>query len=115
MSHRNPHPKTITRRSLLANSAAGVAAVGIATSGLSFAAQSAAAAPSAKASGAGLASHTLCKAHHKELSAHLATILNASYVDERMKNKVMSTTHCPHCKVAIAPEMKTRTAFAALA
>lgn len=112
MSHQKP--LTITRRSLLANSAAGIAAAGFASAGLPIATASAAPMP-AVATGNGLASHALCKAHHKELSAHLSTILNSSYVDERMKNKMLSTSHCPHCKVAIAPEMKDRAAFAALA
>ncbi|EFL89003.1 hypothetical protein [Ahrensia sp. R2A130] len=57
----------------------------------------------------------LCVAHHKELSAHLRTILNSAYVDERMKNKVLSTSKCPHCQVAIRPADMDKAAFTALA
>ena len=103
----------LTRRTMLAGTAAtlGVAATGI-TLGLSSAANAATSSASTLGHAPGSA---LCQAHHQELSSHLSKILNSAYVDERMKNKVLSTSHCPHCKVAIAPEMKIRAAFAALA
>ena len=110
MSHTTPKSTTLTRRTMLAGTAATIGTV--AASGLSLGfVRPAAAATLPVASGE---VSNLCIAHHKELAAHLKTILNASYVDERMKNKVLSTSHCPHCKVAIAPDMMSHQAFAAL-
>lgn len=102
-------PSTITRRSVLAGSAAGLASAAMlpAFAGTSFAAS---AAPVATLSG----SHRLCAAHHAELANHLKGILNSAYVDEQMKNKVLSTSHCPHCDVAIAPDQMNQASFAAL-
>lgn len=119
MSHTTT--KSITRRSFVAGSAGVLTATGLAAAGLTFGTAGSAAAsvgssaPSGVADGAGLASHALCKAHHKELSEHLGAVLNSAYVDERMKNRMLTTSHCPHCQVAIAPDMKTHAAFAALA
>ena len=112
MSH--PKPSTVTRRSVLAGSAAGLAATAMATSlpGAAFAAKPTATGLSAAASGH--PSHSLCAAHHAELANHLKSILNASYVDERMKNKVLTTSRCPHCDVAIAPDQLNRASFAVL-
>ena len=59
-------------------------------------------------------SHSLCTAHHAELASHLKTILNGAYVDEQMKNKVLTTSRCPHCDVAIAPDQLNRRSFAVL-
>ena len=111
MSHTTPQSTTLTRRTMLAGTAATIG-TGLAANGLSLGFVGPAyAATSPVASGE---VNNLCIAHHKELAAHLKTILNASYVDERMKNKVLSTSHCPHCKVAIAPDMMSHQAFAAL-
>ena len=109
MSHSTPSTSTMTRRSLLAGTAAGAAAIGLPL-GLSTVAQ---AAMPPKLSAAGDQS-SLCASHHRELSNHLKTILNSSYVYERMKNKVIGTTRCPHCDVGIMADMMDKAAFAAL-
>lgn len=111
MSH--PKPSTITRRNVLAGSAAGLAATALAP-GLAGTAFASAPAGGALDSVVRHQSHSLCAAHHAELAGHLKTILNASYVDERMKNKVLTTSRCPHCDVAIAPDQLNRQSFAAL-
>ena len=106
-------PSTITRRTVLAGSAAGLASTAVmqAFPGAAFAA-----APSAETLPAAAVSqsHGVCAAHHAELAEHLKTILNRSYVDEVMKNKVLTTSRCPHCDVAIAPDQLDRQSFAAL-
>ncbi|MEL7272994.1 MAG: twin-arginine translocation signal domain-containing protein [Pseudomonadota bacterium] len=63
----------------------------------------------------GLLSHALCKAHHKEMAKHLTSVLNASYVEERMADVALTTTsECAHCRSPIEPGMKTRAAFSTL-
>lgn len=110
MSQQKPST-TITRRALLEGTAAGVAATTLAF-GLGTPATAAIRSASEPVLASGNAD--LCRAHHQELSTHLKSILNSAYVDERMKNKVMSTTTCPHCRVGIAPDMMDRASFAAL-
>lgn len=102
-------PSTITRRSVLAGTAAGLASTALfpVLAGTSTAAQ---AAPVVDMAG----SHQLCAAHHAELANHLKGILNSAYVDERMKNKVLTTSRCPHCDVTIAPDQMDQASFAAL-
>ncbi|MEP0944860.1 MAG: hypothetical protein ABJH63_01920 [Rhizobiaceae bacterium] len=102
-------PSTVTRRSVLAGTAAGLASTALFPM-LSGANMAANAAPVADMAG----SHRLCAAHHAELANHLKGILNSSYVDERMKNKVLTNSRCPHCDVAIAPDQMNQASFAAL-
>lgn len=107
---------TLTRRTMLAGSSAAVAATGLAiglpgTASAALASKAVQTSATAKSSGA----NALCAAHHAELSSHLKTILNGAYVDEVAKNKLIKTSHCPHCKVAIAPDMMDRAAFSAMA
>lgn len=111
MSHTKTISPKLTRRSLLAGTAVTIG-TGLTASGLSLGMTGLASAATSRATTGEVSN--LCIAHHGELAAHLKSILNASYVDERMKNKVLSTSHCPHCKVAIAPDMLSREAFAAL-
>ena len=110
MSHNSP--STITRRSMLAGTAAGLASTALlpAMAGTSFAAGSVPLAAGPGAAG----SHALCAAHHAELANHLKGILNSAYVDEQMKNKVLTTSRCPHCDVGIAPDQMDQASFAAL-
>ena len=109
MSHTNHNStNTLTRRTLLAGTAAGVAATG-----LSFGFSAIANAAASTLAG-GQEVNGVCIAHHNELAAHLKTVLNSSYVDQNMKNKLLSTSHCPHCKVAIAPDLMNQLAFSAL-
>ena len=111
MSHTKP--STVTRRTVLAGSAAGLATTAVmqAIPGAAFAA-----APSVETlpAAAPSQSHGVCAAHHAELAEHLKTILNRSYVDEVMKNKVLTTSRCPHCDVAIAPDQLDRQSFAVM-
>ena len=109
MSQPTPLNPTFTRRKVLAGAAAGLAATTL--PGLAFAAESAA----SGSQSAVCADHSLCVAHHQELSKHLRTILNSSYVDDHMKNKVLATTRCPHCDTGIAPADMDRASFAVLA
>jgi len=111
MSH--PKPSTLTRRSVLAGSAAGLATTAMVQSlpAMAFAATPAS---GAMKTAVGQQSRSLCVAHHTELANHLKTILNSSYVDEQMKNKVLTTSRCPHCDVAIAPDQLSRESFAVL-
>ncbi|MEL6785763.1 MAG: twin-arginine translocation signal domain-containing protein [Pseudomonadota bacterium] len=63
----------------------------------------------------GLLSHALCEAHHKEMAKHLTTVLNASYVEERMADVAVTTTsECAHCQSPVEAAMKTRAAFSTL-
>ncbi|MEM7781596.1 MAG: hypothetical protein AAF697_14505 [Pseudomonadota bacterium] len=105
--------KGLTRRTVLTGTAAALAASAL-TPRLTGAAQ-AATAPLGTATTPSVGSNALCVAHHKELSAHLRTILNSAYVDQTMKNKVISTSQCPHCKVAIRPADMDKAAFSVLA
>ncbi len=109
MSHSNLSSTSMTRRTLLAGSAAGVA-----VTGLSFGLVGTASATTTTVAASTQAVNAVCIAHHNELAAHLKTVLNSSYVDENMKNKMLSTSHCPHCKVAIAPDMMNQLAFGIL-
>ncbi|MEE9314613.1 MAG: hypothetical protein V3V02_08175 [Rhizobiaceae bacterium] len=109
MSHTTKtSPTTLTRRTLLAGTAAGIAATS-----LSFGLAGVASA-NTTAAASGQAVDAICIAHHNELAAHLKTVLSSTYVDENMKNKLLSTSHCPHCKVAIAPDMMDQLAFSVL-
>ena len=105
-------PSTITRRSVLAGSAAGMASTALfpVFAGSSAAAATATSAPIADMAG----SHAVCASHHAELANHLRGILNSAYVDEQMKNKVLTTSRCPHCDVGIAPDQMDRASFAVL-
>ena len=104
MSQSNPIKSKITRRSL-PTGAATVAVTGTTAASLGFSLTG----PASATAKPGLftpsnqGGNSLCVAHHRELSQHLTKILNSSYVDARMKNKIMSTTTCPHCRVGIAP------------
>lgn len=102
-------PSTITRRSVLAGTAAGLASTALFPA---FAGGNAAAAAVPVADMAG--SHSVCAHHHAELASHLKGILNSAYVDEQMKNKVLTTSRCPHCDVGIAPDLMDRASFAVL-
>ncbi|MEP1206771.1 MAG: hypothetical protein ABJM29_07310 [Rhizobiaceae bacterium] len=111
MSHTKP--STITRRSVLAGSAAGLASTALVQS---LPGSALAAVPVGKVAPIAADRHAqnLCAAHHAELANHLKSILNASYVDEHMKNKLLTTSRCPHCDVAIAPDQLSRQSFAVL-
>lgn len=115
MSQPQTLSKTINRRQMLVGTTAASAAVatGI-TFGLPGSAAAAVQVAQPAIDGTGLASHALCKAHHKELSEHLGRMLNTSYANDRMANRALTTTHCPHCQVRIAPNMKAHAAFAAM-
>jgi len=108
----NHSKKGPTRRTVLTGTAAALAASAL-TPGLMGSAQAASGLSGSSSLASG--NNALCVAHHKELSAHLRTILNSAYVDERMKNKVLSTSTCPHCQVAIRPADMDKAAFSALA
>ena len=102
-------PSNITRRSVLAGTAAGLASTALFPV-LTGGTVAAAAAPVSDMAG----SHSVCVAHHAELANHLRGILNSAYVDEQMKNKVLTTSRCPHCDVGIAPDHMDRASFAVL-
>ncbi|MEM1381868.1 MAG: hypothetical protein AAF764_03035 [Pseudomonadota bacterium] len=111
----NPHLHTKTgptRRTVLTGTAAALASTAL-MPGLSGSAS--AAVSSAPVATGSFGPSAVCAAHHKELSNHLRTILNSAYVDETMKNKVLSTSHCPHCRVAIKPADMDRAAFSVIA
>ena len=107
MSHHSP--STITRRSVLAGTAAGLASTALFPA---FTGSGAAAASALVTDMAG--PHSVCASHHAELAHHLKGILNSAYVDEQMKNKVLTTSRCPHCDVGIAPDQMDRASFAVL-
>ena len=96
-----------TRRSVLVGTASGIAIAGLPLG-------TGAAAKSAQASSA-LRSSSLCASHHLELSRHMRDVLDAAYIDEHAKNKMLRTTVCPHCKVGIHPAEKAKPEFTALA
>ena len=114
MSQTKLPPSTLTRRTMVKGVAAGLASTalvpGLASSAVAAVPRAAEAGPFTGT----VNSASLCKAHHKELANHLKRILNTAYVDETMKNKVLSTTHCPHCHVAIRPDMMDAASFAVL-
>ena len=102
-------PSTITRRSVLAGTAAGLASTALFPA-LAGGSAVAAAAPVSDMAGP----HAVCAHHHAELANHLRVIFNSAYVDEQMKNKVLTTSRCPHCDVGIAPDQMDRASFAVL-
>ncbi|MEM9733449.1 MAG: twin-arginine translocation signal domain-containing protein [Pseudomonadota bacterium] len=118
-----PTPKTasLNRRQMLKGTAAASAAV---TAGITFGASGTVLAKATSETnveqtvtgkGAGLLSHALCKAHHKEMAQHLSSVLNASYVEERMADVIVTTTNeCLRCQEPVEASMKTRAAFATL-
>lgn len=114
MSHTNDSPQKPTRRTVLAGTTAAIAASGL-VFGMPGSAVASLEAGSAPVVDVANGSQDLCMAHHKELSDHLKSVLNSAYVDENMKNKMLSTSHCPHCKTAIAPDMLDQSAFSILA
>ncbi len=99
----------LTRRTMLAGTAAGVAATGMNISFLG-----AASAKTTVTAAKTQSVNAVCIAHHNELAAHLKTVLNSNYVEESMKNKILSTSRCPHCKTVIAPDMMNQLAFSVL-
>jgi len=96
----------LTRRTLLAGSAASAAAVALP---IGIAGASSKQSTHAQHN----CTTSVCADHHVELSNHLRQVLDSAYVDEHMKNTVLRTTVCPHCRVGIHPAPET--GFTALA
>ena len=111
MSHTKPAKLIITRRVMLAGSAASVASAGL-TFGASG--MTSAAAPTVSTVADRSMSSQVCAAHHVELANHLKSVLNAAYVDDHTPSAALHSASCPHCKVTIAPDMIDRAAFSIL-
>ena len=107
MSHSTP--SKFTRRAVLTGTT-----TGLAVASLPFGIASVATKP-VQAAAKAACSTSLCASHHVELSHHMRQLLDAAYVDEAEKSKLLRTTTCPHCAVGIHPAEKAKPEFVAQA